>query len=311
MPTQIGNYNIINADTLNTKKVVVRDASGNIVFNVDENDISIQKVDVVPDFLKLGSVNISGDGVLKFLNGEVISVPEEKVNRVNYQVVNADFLESRAFTGKFVNGDNGNFKNLETEMIDTKKILNDVLVTNKIETKVAKVEHLETDCINAVSVQGSNGMIKNLTAVELNAPKGKMEILNTTDLETLKANVENLKSKNAVIEHLVVNNLEDKTKKDNTTEVYGSKEEPLYLALTQQAQLELKNNEVHKIYTKVPNGVNNIKFKLLNFNEGYAYVSGTQFATICIVDDYVVVKLDTTAQNDTLIITINKETTFP
>ena len=306
MPTQIGNYNIINAETLNTKKVVVRDSSGNVVFNVDENDISLKKVDVVPDFLKLGSVDVKNNGVLKFKDGLVISVPEEKVDKVNYQVVNTDFLNSKVFTSKLVNGDNANFKNLETEMIDTKKMLNDVLVTNKMESKIAKVEHLETDCINAMTIQGSNGMIRNLTAVELNAPKGKMEILNVTDLESLKANVENLKSKSAVIDHLIVNNLENKTKQIDTTEIYGSKEEPLCLALTQQAELQLKDSKNHKIYTKIPNGVTSIKFKLLNFEEGIVYVSGSVFATACIVDGYVVVKLDSKANNDNLVITLTR-----
>ena len=304
MPKQVGNYNIINAEILNTKKVVVTDSSGNVVFNVDENDISLKKVDVVPDFLKLGSVNVNTNGILKFKDGLVISVPEEKVDRVNYQVVNTDFLESRVFNGKLVGADVANFKNLETEIINTKKILNEDLVTNKIESKIAKVEHFETDCINAVNIQGSNGMIRNLTAIELNAPRGKMEILNITDLETLKANVENLKSKSAVIDHLIVNNLENKTKEIDTIAVYGSKEEPLCLALTQQAELELKDFKKHKIYTKVPNGVISIKFKLLNFEEGMVFVSGSVFATACIVNDYVVVKLDSKANNDNLVITL-------
>jgi len=306
MPVQIANYNIINANTLNAKKIVVRDPDGNVIFNVDENAISLQKVDVVPDFLKLARVNISGDGILKFVNGEVINVPEEKRDRLNYQIVTTDVLQSKAFTGKIVNGDNANFKNIESEIIDSKKILNDVLVNNKIESKIAKLEHLESDCLNANTIKNSTAMIRNLTAVELNAPKGKIEILNTTDLESLKANVENLKSKNAIIDHLVVNNLEDKTKKVDNAAIYGSKEEPLFLAITQQAELELKDAKTHKIYTKVPNGVTSIKFKLLNFDEGYAYVSGTKFATICIVDDYAVVKLDKKAENDSLMITIIK-----
>ena len=94
--------------------------------------------------------------------------------------------------------------------------------------------------------------------------------------------------------------------KENKYLIYGSKEEPLCLALTQQAELQLKDSKNHKIYTKIPNGVTSIKFKLLNFEEGIVYVSGSVFATACIVDGYVVVKLDSKANNDNLVITLTR-----